>query len=263
MSAINTNSINVNYPVPGVNNSTQGFRDNFSSIKNNLNTAATELTDLQSKSILKSALTGTLLNNDMSGAPLSNALVNGFRAKTYNLGENLSGAITINVSKADVQYGTIQGNTTISFGGWAPTGTQANVELHLVIANTQAVITLPSTTVTSNEVVSGMRDSVKLLENYYATGTTSAYTNNITIPYGVTELVLRFTTLDCGTTLDVIPVNRNQRATQMQLRTPTGLGQPGDFPGQMCMDQNGYVYFCVGQYDGVNAIWGKLTLSGI
>lgn len=263
MSAINTNSINVNYPVPGVNNSTQGFRDNFSSIKNNLNTAAEEITDLQSKSILKSALTGTLLNNDMAGAPLSNALVNGFRAKTYNLGENLSGAITINVSKADVQYGTIQANTTISFGGWAPTGTQANVELHLTIANAQATITLPTTTVTSGEVVSGMRDSVKLLENYYATGTTATYTNNITIPNGVTELVLKFSTLDCGTTLDVLPVNRNQRATQLGLRTPTAIGAQGDFPGQMCMDQNGYVYFCVGQYDGVNPIWGKVTLSGI
>ncbi len=262
MSAINTNSMDVNYPVPGVNNSTQGFRDNFSSIKNNLNTAATELTDLQSKAVLKSALTGTLLNNDMSGAPLSNALVNGFRAKTYNLGENLSGTITINVSKADVQYGSIQANTVINFGGWAPTGTQSNVELHLTIANTSATITFPSSTVNAGEVVAGMRDSVKLLENYYATGNTAQYTNNITAPNGVTEVILKFSTLDCGTTLDVIPVNRNQRSSQLSIRTPTSLGLPGDFPGQMCMDQSGYVYFCVGVYDGINPIWGRVVLSG-
>ena len=49
MSAINTNAINTNYPVPGVNNSSQGFRDNFTSIKNNLNIAGTEISDLQNK----------------------------------------------------------------------------------------------------------------------------------------------------------------------------------------------------------------------
>ena len=43
-SAINTNGINVNYPVPGINNSSQGFRDNFTAIRTDLNTAATEIT---------------------------------------------------------------------------------------------------------------------------------------------------------------------------------------------------------------------------
>ncbi len=33
MSQINTNGINTNYPVPGQNNSSQGFRDNFAQIK--------------------------------------------------------------------------------------------------------------------------------------------------------------------------------------------------------------------------------------
>ena len=37
MSSINTNGINTNYPVPGVNNNSQGFRDNFAAIKTNLN----------------------------------------------------------------------------------------------------------------------------------------------------------------------------------------------------------------------------------
>ena len=46
-SQINTNGINVNYPVPGENNTSQGFRDNFAQIRNNLNTGAAEITDLQ------------------------------------------------------------------------------------------------------------------------------------------------------------------------------------------------------------------------
>jgi hypothetical protein len=64
MSTINTNGINVNYPVPGENNSSQGFRDNFTNIKNNINTAGTEITELQSKAVLKAGLTGIPIDNN-------------------------------------------------------------------------------------------------------------------------------------------------------------------------------------------------------
>lgn len=47
-SNINTSSIDITYPIPGQDNDTQGFRDNFSSIKNNLNVAKTEISDIQS-----------------------------------------------------------------------------------------------------------------------------------------------------------------------------------------------------------------------
>ena len=49
MSTINTNGINVNYPVPGENNSSEGFRTNFTSISNNLDIAGNEITELQQK----------------------------------------------------------------------------------------------------------------------------------------------------------------------------------------------------------------------
>lgn len=47
MSSINPNNINILYPIAGQDNDTQGFRDNFRNIKNNLSTAATEITTLQ------------------------------------------------------------------------------------------------------------------------------------------------------------------------------------------------------------------------
>ena len=74
MSSINTNPINVNYPVPGVNNNSQGFRDNFASIVTNLNTAATEITKLQ----LDVSNPGNLILNNYS------------KSQLYNLGTNLS-----------------------------------------------------------------------------------------------------------------------------------------------------------------------------
>jgi hypothetical protein len=144
MSTINTNGIDATYPVPGVNNNSQGFRDNFTSIKTNLNTAGTEITDLQNKVVVKSALNNTTVNNDMANTLISNALTRSFRASTYNLGNSISGSLVVNVSLGDVQYGTIAGNTIIQFAGWAPAGTQSNLQLELSISNANAVISFPS-----------------------------------------------------------------------------------------------------------------------
>lgn len=45
-SNINYASINENFPVPGQDNDTQVFRDNFDTIKNSLSTAKTEVGDV-------------------------------------------------------------------------------------------------------------------------------------------------------------------------------------------------------------------------
>jgi len=236
MSTINTNSINVNYPVPGVNNNSQGFRDNFAAIKTNLNTAGTEITDLQNKVVLKSALANSTINNDMANTLISNALTRSFRASTYNLGGAISGTIIINASLGDVQYGTIAGNTTIQFAGWAPTGTQSNVQLQLAISNAQATITFP-TTVTYG---------VTSLENY----ANVANVPTVTIPYGVTQLDYNFSTVDCGNTITVEPYNNSRIASQVQQRTPTPTGFQGDVAGDVAVDAN-YVYVCTASYNSV------------
>ena len=53
MSQITPSNINGNFPVFGQDNSTQGFRDNFTNIKNNLAFAKQEIEELQNKAILK------------------------------------------------------------------------------------------------------------------------------------------------------------------------------------------------------------------
>jgi hypothetical protein len=224
MSSINTNNINVNYPVPGVNNTTQGFRDNFTSIKTNLNAAGTEITDLQNKVVLKAALDGQTLNNDMANTLISNATTRSFRASTYNLGNNVQGTTTINVSQGDVQYGTITANTTINFGGWAPVNTQSNVELYLTIANASANITFPSTTNDGSNIPgNGMSSSIFQLENYFSTGTIgpgNTYTNQVSVPAGVTQLNYLITTTNCGTLMDIYPINRPKKSSFILNGTP-------------------------------------------
>lgn len=267
MSNINTNSIDTSYPTPGINNSTQGFRDNFTGTKLNLDIAKTEISDLQSKVIVKSALTGIPLSNDMSNTFMSNAAVQGFRSTTYNLSDNISSSIVIDVTKADVHYGTITQNTAITFGGWSPSGTKSSIDLMLTVGNANAYISFPDTTINpSNVVTSGMDLSCRLVESYASnvTNLTSGitYTNKVGVPQGAHEVNFNINTIDCGTTLEIFPLNRNQQATQIPVRTPTATGKIGDVAGQVCAD-NSYLYVCVAPFDGSSGIWGKIALTGV
>lgn len=225
-SAINTNGINVNYPVPGVNNNSQGFRDNFTAIRTNLNTTATELTDLQNKVVVKQALDGTVINNDMANAVISNAVTRSFRASTYNLGNALSGTVLIDVSLGDVQYGTIAGNTILSFGGWAPSGTQSSLELVLGFSNAQAVVSFPTNVINNTDYGS------TTIENYSSSGNFLT----LTVPYGVTQLGFDLSTLDCGNSIYISPLNRPRQSTQIFNRTPPPTGQQGDVQGTFSID---------------------------
>ena len=73
MSSINPNNIDGTYPIAGQDNDSQGFRDNFTNIKNNLTFAKTEIEDLQGKVVLKGALAGTTLSNELNDTIISGA----------------------------------------------------------------------------------------------------------------------------------------------------------------------------------------------
>jgi len=287
MSAINTNAINTTYPTPGINNSTQGFRDNFASIKNNLDTASSEITDIQQKGIFKTALNGLAINNDMGNTIIANAATQGFRSTTYYMGSSLPTSPSIiitDVSRADVHYGVIVGDTVFQFGGWAPAGTKSTVELHLFVASGAAGsnIAFPSTTYNSSSIVTGgMKNSVYLLENYFSTYasnnvafvhtidsvmTNITHTNQVSVPAGVSELQYKLTTIDCGTTIDIEPINRPQKSTAINLRTPTAVGEPGDKMGTICTNVvagNVVLYMCKADYDGTSTIWQKTTFINV
>ncbi len=223
MSSINTNSLDVNYPIPGQNNSTQGFRNNFTNIKQNLDIAGNEITDLQNKAVLKSALANSTINNDMANTLIANASTLQFRATTYNLGNALTGNVQIDCSIADVQYGNVSGNITLNFSNWIPTNTKGGVELHIgrPNANVNYSILFPS------ECIFDGNYGWNLLEN-------SNYSNNIstiTFPNDVTQINLNLTSTDCGNTIFVEPINRPFKATQIQQGTPPSTGKLGDTNG--------------------------------
>ena len=225
-SQINTNGIDTNYPVPGQNNNSQGFRDNFAQIRNNLNTASAEITDLQTKAVLKAALDNSVLNNDMANTLISNASVRSFRHTTYNLGNALSGTILVDASRADYQFGSVQGNTTLQFGGWAPTNTEQTITLRLTVANANAVISFPSAAVSTND-----NYGVTLLENFNLVGNTAT----LTAPANVSAIELDLTTTDCGNTISITPTNRPYQSTQIVDRAVPPTGIQGDRNGAVAV----------------------------
>jgi hypothetical protein len=142
-SNINPNNIDGTYPVAGQDNNSQGFRDNFTNTKTNFQYAATEISDLQSKAVLKAALSGGVLNNDMNGSNLSNAQIQDFSATRVALG-TLSGSVSINYAAGHYQTVTTGGNITLGFSNFSPAGTQSWVIVRVTVANTAHTLTLPS-----------------------------------------------------------------------------------------------------------------------
>lgn len=249
MSNINTNKINENYPIMGINNNTQGFRDNFGSIKSNLDIAASEMADLQDKVILKTPLTGKTLNNDMNNNIISNMLTKGSRQTTIALGYNLSGKIAIDVNAAEVYYGTISPNSTITpvFSNWSPVGTKSEVELRITTQDSNSYINFTGSAVDSTK---------QSLENY----TTS--TDQINSPFNTKYISLLFSSVDSGQTVSVMPLIHGSKLKQLTMRTPTSIGQPGDVTGSAYFD-SGNLYVCVKDYDGTSSIWKKASLGSI
>jgi hypothetical protein len=142
MSNINPNNIDQTYPIAGQDNDSQGFRDNFTNIKTNLGYAHDEIADLQGKVILKSALTGTTLNNDMGGALVSNAKLQGTR-HTRVASTTSTGTATIDFSAGNYYtLPALTGNTTLAFTNLPSAGNYAEWVVQFPVTGTPPSYTL-------------------------------------------------------------------------------------------------------------------------
>lgn len=256
-SKVTSAGINTQYPIPGRNNSSQGFRDNFASIATNLDQVSQELTDLQNKAVLKSSLDDGTLNNDFNGSLVANMLVSGIREVVQNLGSQLEGSVKIDVSKAPNHVGSCAGNVTLVFAKWPVAGTLSKVKVTLNISDplTQ-VITVPSNvTLESLAQINGAN--------------TSSY--SIVCPSDQSSVTLEFVSLDCGDTIVVQSPTASPKASQLKYRTPSSAGFPGDQLGHVCFD-NHYVYVCQGSYSATidsktvsasDSSSNKLTLTDV
>jgi len=187
-SAINPNNINGNYPVANQPNNTQGFRDNFTNTKTNFQYAADELTDLQSKAVLKSALTGSTLDNNMGNQLIYAALIQDFSATAVAITAT-SGSIAVDYSAGHYQTIVPTGSISLSFTNFPVAGQAGLIRLRLTIASVAYTVTLPSAVSVGTTGVQG------LSANTITFGATGTYEFD-------------FETVDGGTTITVFDLNR-------------------------------------------------------
>lgn len=142
-SQINPNDIDGSYPVAGQDNNSQGFRDNFTNTKTNFQYAYNEITDLQNNVLLKAALSGTTLDNNMGGSLLYDAKIQDFSATRVAIG-TVSGTQTINYASGHYQTLTTSGSVTLAFSNFPATGSQGWVIVRVTVASTAHTLTLPA-----------------------------------------------------------------------------------------------------------------------
>lgn len=240
-SSIVTTNIDTTYPVAGQDNDSQGFRDNFTNIKTALDTAKSEISDLESKALLKSALTGDSLNNDGAGAVLEDFELKDISQTRIAKGST-SGTVTFDYEDGSYQTLTTSGSITLAFSNFPAAGKVGTIRVEVNVSSVAHTITLPSAVdIGQNQLIGS--DGARVIT-----------------PDRTGVHVFEFVTDDAGSSIAVIDCLRNNRA--IEVRTATATGQAGDAAGDICADATN-LYVCTASYDGSTAIWKKLVLQAI
>jgi len=204
MSNINPNNINGGFPIAGQDNDSQGFRDNFTYIINNFNAAKQEIEDLQYNAILKNALIGTTLNNDMDGTVILNPTLQGW-ADTIVVHGEIGNPITstnlnIDLDEGNVHSATLLGDIAINFSNW-PANTFATVKFIVTIPDPTFTIDIPDT------VATGLLDT----PGYEITGLSYNRLNFPEIdPITPSTYEIHFSSQDGGLTIIMNDISRNK-----------------------------------------------------
>lgn len=118
-SNINPNAINTGYPVAGQDNSTQGFRTNFTAIKANFQFAEDEINALQDSAAVVDG------NNDFGGNLINNVKMQDV-AITKVTNSSAAGNITLNFGSGGYYSLVTAGSVNLVFSEW-PTASSSSV----------------------------------------------------------------------------------------------------------------------------------------
>lgn len=185
MSNIDFTTIDENYPIAGQDNDSQGFRDNFNSIKNNLALAKTEIGALEDNTAKLNT------TNDFLGNIIQNANMLSNTTRVYSL-DNVASTIDINWNNGEYQTIQVASNITLRLTGW-PTSTPSDRKLaylRLVLTG----ITNPNAVENTNEITfTGISGAILRLE--------SNSLNPIQVTYTNIAKIYEFWTSDGGATI--------------------------------------------------------------
>lgn len=156
-SNITPNTIIVNFPIAGQDNSSQGFRDNYQAIKTNLETAKSEIGDLQTNTAK------TNQNNNFQNNELSGAVFIGNKVKIFN-GGIIANSQNINLSNGHYQKFTASAIITLTFSEWSNLDELMDVVFIEIKANntTQKTVTFATVQGGTIKVQSGITNPITL-----------------------------------------------------------------------------------------------------
>jgi hypothetical protein len=189
-SQINPNDIDGAYPVAGQDNDSQGFRDNFTNTSTNFQYAADEITDLQNNAVLKAALTGTTLDNNMNGSLLYNFEASQVAGTVNPLGTT-SGTVTLDWTNGSYQTLTTSGSVVLGFTNFPASGVAASIVLRINVTSTGYTLTLPGAVSIGTDNLQG-------------------YVSNVITFSTIGTYIFEFTTVNGGSAISVVDLIRNR-----------------------------------------------------
>jgi len=128
-SQINYTSIDTTYPVAGQDNDSQGFRDNFSAISTGFATAKSEITDLQTRTVVVADSNNDPVVNNLLGSTISNGTYNNFHGEVLVSGT--SGTV-VDITSGPLQTFTLNSSKTLTFTNWPDSNQYAKVRVHFI-----------------------------------------------------------------------------------------------------------------------------------
>ena len=169
-SLINPNNIDTSYPVAGQDNSTQGFRTNFTNIKQNFQYAEDEINALQNNGVVNNA-SNNFNNNLIYAAKMQDI------AFTKITDSSASGAIILNFAAGQYYSLVTNGSTSLTFSNWPAANESAVGYMRLQVQVTNVAHTV---TIAANNSEGGAAlINATELQGYVAA---NAYTGTITFP---------------------------------------------------------------------------------
>ena len=150
-SQIDQNTIDATYPVAGRDNSSQGFRDNFSAIQTNFGYASTEISSLQANAVIRNQ------DNDLGGnTTITAGTFRNSRQVIFAIG-SVSGNIPVNYANGSFQTLTMTGSTVLTFNGFSVTnGQNYSFKIQVTVSNTDHTLTIPAAVSINKDTISGI-----------------------------------------------------------------------------------------------------------
>lgn len=236
-SNINPNGIDATFPIAGQDNDSQGFRTNFTVIKNNFSNAKSEIEDLQGNTVKNN------VDNTMNGTVIAGAEIQDIRETV----ESPSSSATTTITRSTAHYYNIAPtvDTELDFSGFNENNVMMRFKLEVTPGSAGITVTLPSgSTFYGLDNIPG-----------YQSGSTYDIVFESTTPR-----LFEFFTADNGTTFFVEEIGGRDTVVEREITDSTGV--EGDTPGMIAVHPDGdYVYFCTGNWDGSTAIWRRSSLS--